>query len=492
MDSLAYSSFFIDNTEAYSSAASMFFVYGIGWNSIMYTMGYVSLLGDNALPAPAPATSQQSPSNVPTITAGSPNEKKSDDMVPLPSIVIIVGNIVSKISTILSSIYSILFGWMHWPACFGPRARFAITAMLTNPMMLTQIFALSIGLIAALRYQFFTPGTVLRPVMQAVEFLASAPIPLGTIITAGNVYHSLIRNYGEDARRLQFAIEKAERELAGDDIAALKPGQRRPRAEEADQELSALGQPNLPASFASSPVRVGAVSSITSGSSDGSGEFKQATDDPFQVPDRMARAPVSVAGAPVLLGIAGAPVSPGDHHIDMTLSASAPAVLDSDPAHAADSELRERAGSPLPSLSAINHTPSLYKPLPNPVAVPATPKDIEFDAEGKPLPLPRLSMLQMLAVSLVRLTVCPLLTFVLIDLAERTYFSFLVGDFHFKVCIMMCSMAPSAETVLMIISKANMMRPSLALSLVYVVEYVMCLVTIPLGLSIILPYYYAG
>lgn len=201
-ESLATCPFFVDDPETYRKATAFCLIYGIGWNIVMYTIGYVYLLGEDFL------------DSAPIVTAPevSVDSQELTPMAPLPMFLAFPAYVFSFIARVLTRIYRFLTRPFSWPTWMGKKTRFALTAIVTNPFLIAQFVSLAIGLIPSFKHQLFTPGTALRPAMQAIEFVANAAIPLGTMITAGNAYHSFKLNYSQDARRKEYHIQELMRQ----------------------------------------------------------------------------------------------------------------------------------------------------------------------------------------------------------------------------------------------------------------------------------------
>ncbi len=92
------------------------------------------------------------------------------------------------------------------------KVRFALGNIFGNPITIAIMISFVIGLTPALHHQFHSQGTVLRPVMQAIELLGQSAIPLGSIVMAGNAAQSLKRNFGIGGPAEDIIIEEEEEE----------------------------------------------------------------------------------------------------------------------------------------------------------------------------------------------------------------------------------------------------------------------------------------
>jgi len=112
---------------------------------------------------------------------------------------------------------------------------------------------------------------------------------------------------------------------------------------------------------------------------------------------------------------------------------------------------------------------------------------IDFDDDGSILPLPRLGWVNMLLVSICRLIFVPLILYLTMLLIDGLGWTILLPDDRlYRTVILLCGGSTTAEIILMIITKGFKVRQSMMLSLIYVLQYGMCLITIPIWLVIVI------
>jgi hypothetical protein len=474
LDSIVASPFFDNDPTAYERAIGVIFVYAIGWNIIFYSFTYPFIVGSR----------REEPDQITTPAGVAPPAAAThDEDAAVPA-------------TPVSS------GFL-----------FACKNIMMNPNMIATFASLIIAFWPALKYQLFTPGTVLRPLMQAVEFIGNGAIPLSSLVMAGNVAESLRRNFGIGGpkdRDVELAEEQAKLEAQRSAVDA-----------NADSAATGAGSPTT------RPLH---PLVFTGRASSGYNQFHDDHDHEHGGKDRFADVEVghtalpagaaaagagtglrSAPGSAVAAGvIAGSPV--------YSLNAGGDTTDDDDTAAAARRRRRTgatgatsaRAGEPieatLDALSSGTDGVTLteirleravsQQPGAGVIAAPlnVTVRTVHLPpgaAHAPPLPSPRLPMLQMAVFIALRLVVVPTCCFLLLQLADLAGASWIAPkDPLLRIMLLLVNLAPSAESVLVVITKTGMRRQALASSLAYLIQFGVVIVTATVGLTVALILYF--
>jgi len=88
-----------------------------------------------------------------------------------------------------------------------PSHQFTFVMLFTNPPTIATLFSIVIGLIPPIKDPFYQPDGIFHFVIKAIDFIALSSAPLSNLVTSANIYHSIQRNYGPEARELQRIID---------------------------------------------------------------------------------------------------------------------------------------------------------------------------------------------------------------------------------------------------------------------------------------------
>jgi hypothetical protein len=362
--------------------------------------------------------------------------------------------------------------------------------------MVATVISLMIAFWPALKYQLFTSGTVLRPIMQAVEFIGNGAIPLSSLVMAGNVAESLRRNFGiggpkdRDVELIEQQQKLEEQRAAAEthaDSAAMGAGLPTTRPLE---QMSFSGR-------ASSSYR----------------QFEDEYDDKFADVETGGTAPsVGAAAAAGLRDPSGAAVAArpgfahvvaGAPHFSINTVSHGDMTDDDDAVTARAHELADLSISALALRTDNDSVTEIHlgrvvsqEPGAGVISAPLnvttrTVHALPGDTHVPQLPSPRLPPYQMAVFLSLRLVIMPTCCFLLLQLADLAGVTWLAPkDPLLRVMLLLINLAPSAEAILVVVTKTGMRRQALATSLLYLIQFGAVILTATIGLTIALIVYF--
>jgi len=201
IEPIVQTEFFRDDETAAERAYMYPFIYTLGWNILIYSYGYVGLAGElmfaqqrKAEEAQEEAYRREEEQEQLTASANEP-----EDSAHVLHEIRTKRELCSKPCCMSVRLAYRRFRrtlWRGYQAKMPPRARFIITNIVNNPIMIAMFCAFLIACFPELKRQLFTNGTVLRPLMLAIEFLCQAAIPIGSLVMAGSMDKALRRSFG--------------------------------------------------------------------------------------------------------------------------------------------------------------------------------------------------------------------------------------------------------------------------------------------------------
>ncbi len=513
LDSLTSAPMFAPIPNAFSRASAVVFICAIGWNIVFYTFTY-PFIGNSKREEPdqvdpTSLEAQQRAAAAAREAAGPQRGCKARMM----------------------------------------RAWDTFWTIFLNPNMLAATIALVIAFWPALKSQLFTPGAVLRPLMQSIEFLGAGAIPLGSLVMAGNVSESLRRNFGiggpkdadvvaADQNASSAAADEVITEATargpgmgmGDDVA----GEAVEMQSLPSGPFSRLIDEPVTSPSASEPASSTLAAVRARGSAHPYGHVTEQhpSMEAHTAPTASGAALASAAPERAVAGgaapWAGAAVvglddlgddsdeesAVGEHNNHMMTSDVATVSGLHNPNGGLGGTLvdAQNDGGGVDTLSALRSLPPLsldsgltYQrelrlertvSLKAGAGVPAPPLRVTVAtvamsprsaAIRAALPDPRLTPGQLAAAIIAKLILMPTVAFLMVGAVSKAGWTWLLPDDPvIRVVLMLTVMAPSAESMLVVVTKAGMRRQALAVSLVYLVQLMTVIVTAAIGITIAL------
>jgi predicted permease len=432
----------------------------------------------------------------------------------------------------------------HFLAKLPTKLRFVLVMMFTNPPLVSIFIAIFLSLIPPIKRPLYDSKGELNFVIKALEFIAQASIPLSTLVTAANIYHSINRNYGRDARslaRIFSLVEEVQKDMVekGDDYDLdhddkhHNNGQNGQNGQD-NHDLAKINNHNIelspPQSLNNHYLYNGSdgEESFTSNNNDymmrqpsslqialRQEYLTQKHNEQFKSPQQLnvirnnqsslgyfdpshsLNSISSLNHSPSTLKVYHTVASQSKYLMPMSSDMASTGMTDMQNLVKNYSTLDTKAISPFnPNQTAAlsqkrltvgNLAVAKQTALTRLFAKIDPNLPIDFDHDGSILPLPRLGWVNMLLVSICRLIFVPLILYLTMLLIDGLGWTILLPDDRlYRTVILLCGGSTTAEIILMIITKGFKVRQSMMLSLIYVLQYGMCLITIPIWLVIVI------